>query len=150
MEITLRNYTGPVQYKKWKRGDLYPEWSDEVGVDTETELITDTNLTPPLVVMGIYNQKDNTTYIASWEDAKDLLQDVLKRDILLYFANVGFDYFELACPELTDAVARNKVVDILVRAALKDISTIGFITTYSLVDVCKHYLDYEMDSNESL
>lgn len=148
MNITLKNYSGPVQYKRWRRGDPYPQWSSEVGIDTETELITATNLTPPLVVMGVYNQLDNTTYIANWEDAPDLLGDILKRDILMYFANVGFDYFELACQELTDATARNKVVDILLRAALKDISTIGFITTYSLVDVCKHYLDYDMNKHE--
>ena len=116
--------------------------------DTETELITDVELTPPLVVMGVYNEADNTTYIVSYKHALTFLKHILERDIRIYLANAGFDYYELECPELQDAVSRNKVVDILIRGALKDIATLGFIRTYSLVDACHNYLNYEMDKHE--
>lgn len=146
--VTFSNYVGPVVYKWWKEGDPLPAFSKELGVDTETELITDVDLTPPLVVMGVYNEADNTTYIVSYKDALTFLKHILERDIRIYLANAGFDYYELECPELQDAVSRNKVVDILIRGALRDIATVGFIRTYSLVDACHNYLNYEMDKHE--
>lgn len=146
--VTFSNYVGPVVYKWWEEGDPLPTFSKELGIDTETELITDVELTPPLVVMGVYNETDNTTYIVSYKDALTFLKHILERDIRIYLANAGFDYYELECPELQDAVSRNKVVDILIRGALRDIATVGFIRTYSLVDACHNYLNYEMDKHE--
>lgn len=132
----------------WKRGDPVPVFGEAVGVDTETELITDCELTPPLVVLGVYNPEDSTCYCVHWEDAQVFMHELLIRDLTLFFANVGFDYFELESNELRQAVTEGRVIDLLVRAPLREVATIGFIRTYSLVDACKNYLRYEMDKHE--
>ena len=84
----------------WARGDPFPAIGHAVGIDTETELITDAELTPPLVVLGVFNPADMTCYQISWIDAQYFMQELLKRDCKLYFANAGFDYFELESDEL--------------------------------------------------
>lgn len=146
--LKCKYFDGTIPIKLWTKGDPVPAFSGYVGLDTETELITDSNFTPPLVVMGVYNPEDGICYITDWKDAHALLLEVLKRDCKIFLANAGFDYYELHCRELQEAVFNDKVVDILIRAALKEISTIGFIRTYKLVDACKNYIDYEMDKHE--
>lgn len=150
MTTTVVFNNRPVQINicRWKRGDPVPEFGKEVGVDTETELITDAEKTPPLVVLGVYNPEDETCYIADWLSAQALMHEILIRDVTIYLANAGFDYYELESDALQAAVTAGRVIDVIIRADLNEIATIGFIRTYSLVDVCKNYLDYEMDKHE--
>ena len=135
-------------YKRWKRGDPLPEFGTELGIDTETELITDTRPVPPLVVLGVYNPTDNTCYIVPWNDAQVFMHEILIRDCKIYLANAGFDYYELLSEDLQQAASDRKIIDILIRGALKEIATIGYIRTYSLKDACKGHLLYEMDKHE--
>lgn len=144
----LKNFYNPVEIKLWTKEDPLPEFGEDVAIDTETELITDCNLSPPLVVTGVYNPKDNCCYITDWMNSPYLIKEICMRNITIYFANVGFDYFQLYCEELTKAVSHNKVTDVLIRAAIKELGTIGFIRSYSLVDVCKNHINYKMDKHE--
>ena len=137
-----------VKVSVWARGDPFPAIGHAVGIDTETELITDAELTPPLVVLGVFNPADMTCYQIAWTDAQYFMQELLKRDCKLYFANAGFDYFELESDELRDAVSNDRLVDLLIRAPLKEIATIGYIRTHSLKDACQWHLNYEMDKHE--
>jgi len=133
---------------RWKHGDPLPKFGKELGIDTETELITDTCRTPPLVVLGVYNPLDNKCYIVSWEDAQEFMHEILIRDTVIYFANAGFDYYELWSEELQQAASDRRVIDILIRGALKEIATIGYIMTYSLKDACKWHLAYGINKHE--
>lgn len=143
-------FRGDVNIKFWKTGDPVPVFGEEVGIDTETDLITDTNLTPPLVVMGVYNPLDNTCYVADYASALDFIKEIAVRNITIYLANAGFDYYELWCEELQEAASpsRNNVVDIFMRAAIKEVGSIGYIHTRDLKNACKRYLEYEMDKHE--
>lgn len=78
-----------IKVSVWARGDPFPAIGHAVGIDTETELITDAELTPPLVVLGVFNPADMTCYQISWTDAQYFMQELLKRDCKLYFANAG-------------------------------------------------------------
>lgn len=149
--VTYREiFKSTVPIVLWKRGDPFPFFGKEVAIDTETELITDCEYTPPLVVTGVYNRKDNTCYIVSWEDSIEFVKEIARRDIKIYFANAGFDYYELWSEELQEAASpeRNNVVDILIRAAIRQVGTVGFIMSRSLKDCCKYFLGYEMDKHE--
>ena len=149
VSVTFNNAPISIKTKRWVRGDPFPVLGHAVGVDTETELITETELTPPLVVLGVYNPADSTCYIIPWTDAQDFMSQLLQHDVTVYLANAGFDYYELESQDLQDAVTRGQVIDLLIRAALHQISTIGFITVHSLKDVCKRYLNYDMDKHEA-
>ena len=133
---------------KWKRGDPFPQLGEYLGIDTETELITDTCQVPPLVVTGVYNPLDNTCYIIDYESTPAFMEEVLKRDSKIFFANAGFDYYELWSPALQQAASDRRIIDILIRGPLCEIATIGFILTYSLKDACKRYLKYDIDKHE--
>lgn len=132
----------------WNKGDPFPEIGDAVGIDTETELITDSELTPPLVITGVYIPETSKCYMIDWINTPYFMEELLKRDVTLYFANIGFDYFELYSKELRTHVNQGKVIDLFIRAALYEIATEGYISTYSLVDACKKYLNYFMDKHE--
>lgn len=119
-----------------------------LGIDTETELITDTCQVPKLVVTGVYNPLDNICYIIDHENTPAFMEEVLKRDSKIFFANAGFDYYELWSPALQQAASDRRIVDILIRGPLYEIATIGFILTHSLKDACKRYLRYDIDKHE--
>ena len=140
--------THPFEVVRWSRGDPIPEFGKELGIDTETELITDTCKVPPLVVLGVYNPADNKCYIVDWQHAQLFMHEILIRDCTLYFANAGFDYYELWSEELQQAASDRRVIDILIRGALKEIATVGYIMTYSLKDACKFHLHYAMNKHE--
>ena len=55
-----------IKVSVWARGDPFPAIGHAVGIDTETELITDAELTPPLVVLGVFNPADMTCYQIAW------------------------------------------------------------------------------------
>ena len=145
----------PYQFKKiqfdivkWKEGDPFPVLGDWVGIDTETELITDTCQVPPLVVTGVYNPFDNICYLIDHKNTQAFMQELLKRSVKIFFANAGFDYYELWSEELQKAASDRRIIDILIRGALAEIATIGWIVTYSLKDACKRYLRYDIDKHE--
>lgn len=53
------HFRGNVEVVQWCRGDPFPDIGPSVGIDTETELITDTCLAPSLVVLGVFDPANN-------------------------------------------------------------------------------------------
>ena len=76
------------------------------------------------------------------------MAEILKRHSMIYFANAGFDYYELWSQGLVQAASDRRIIDMLIRAPLKEIATIGYIRSYSLKDACKWHLLYEMNKHE--
>ena len=122
---------GPVKVMLWTKADPFPVMGRCVGVDTETELITDTNLAPPLVVLGVYDPQSMTCYISYWEDAAVFINQLSKRDIIQVYFNLGFDEQVLDNEDhekaLMDAIEAGRVRDMQIRTQLHDIATVGFI-----------------------
>ena len=122
---------GPVKVMLWTKADPFPVMGRCVGVDTETELITDTNLAPPLVVLGVFDPQSMTCYISYWEDAAVFINQLSKRDIIQVYFNLGFDEQVLDNEDhekaLMDAIEAGRVRDMQIRTQLHDIATVGFI-----------------------
>lgn len=133
--------------KEWHNWDPFPELGNEVGIDTETLRFSAFNPYPDLVVLGVYNPKDNTCYVVPFEDYKVFMNQLLLRDVTIYLANAGYDHYVMK-EIMKDFIHRGKVIDILIRSQLYEISTIGFQLSYSLQDACKWRIGYAMDKHE--
>ena len=125
-------YEGPVKIVQWTQSDPFPKLGSYVGVDTETELITDTNSAPPLVVLGVFDpEESNTCYISYWEDAAVFIKWLSTQEIQQRYFNLGFDEHVLndVDPDKTllDAIEYGRVRDMQIRIQLNDIATIGYI-----------------------
>jgi len=145
---------GSVSVVQWTRADPFPRLGPHVGVDTETELITETNLAPPLVVLGVFDPQSATCYISYWEDAAVFINQLSKLEVRQYYFNLGFDEMVLdnEDPEkaLMDAIEYGRVRDMQIRIQLKDIATRGFIpyNHYNLADCSRLLLKVELDKGE--
>ena len=145
---------GEVRIVEWHKEDSFPDLGPSVGVDTETELITETNSAPPLVVLGVFDARSRTCYISYWEDAAVFIRELSKREIQQRYFNLGFDEHVLndVDPELTllQAIEYGRVRDMQIRLQLYDIATLGYIpyNHYSLADCAKLKLGIELDKGE--
>ena len=145
---------GEIRIVEWHKEDPFPELGPSVGVDTETELITETNSAPPLVVLGVFDHQSRTCYISYWEDAAVFIRELSKREIQQRYFNLGFDEHVLndVDPELTllQAIECGRVRDMQIRLQLYDIATLGFIpyNHYSLADCAKLKLGIQLDKGE--
>ena len=145
---------GPVSVVQWTRADPFPQMGPCVGVDTETELITETNSAPPLVVLGVSDPQSATCYISYWEDAAVFINQLSKQEIRQVYFNLGFDEHVLndVDPEkaLMDAIEYGRVRDMQIRVQLHDIATKGFIpyNHYSLEDCSRLLLGIQLDKGE--
>lgn len=155
IDVNIKNvYNGPVDIVEWTTADPFPHLGNEVGVDTETELITETNLAPPLVVLGVFDPQSATCYISYCEDAKVFINQLSKLEVRQYYFNLGFDeqVLDNEDPEkaLMDAIEMGRVRDMQVRTQLHDIATKGFIpyNHYSLEDCSRLMLDIQLDKGE--
>ena len=156
VDVHIKNLiNGPVAVRQWTAADPFPELGRSVGVDTETELITETNSAPPLVVLGVFDPQSMTCYISYWEDAAVFINRLSKCEIEQHYFNLGFDEHVLndVDPEkaLMDAIELGRVRDMQIRIQLNDIATIGFIpyNHYSLKDCSKQLLGIELDKGEA-
>ena len=92
VEVHIKNLiNGPVTVVQWTAADPFPELGRSVGVDTETELITETNSAPPLVVLGVFDPQSMTCYISYWEDAAVFINQLSRCEIQQHYFNLGFD-----------------------------------------------------------
>ena len=80
---------GSVSVVQWTRADPFPRLGPHVGVDTETELITETDLAPPLVVLGVFDPQSATCYISYWEDAAVFINQLSKLEVRQYYFNLA-------------------------------------------------------------
>ena len=154
-EVHIKDvFDGPVEVKLWTKADPFPSLGNCVGVDTETELITETNLGPPLVVLGCFDPASATCYIVYWEDAAIFINQLSKREITQYYFNLGFDEIvednEDNEKALLDAIEAGRVRDMQIRIQLHDIATIGYIpwNHWSLEDCSRLLLGVELDKGE--
>ena len=142
-------FGGSVSVVQWTRADPFPRLGPHVGVDTETELITETDLAPPLVVLGVFDPKSATCYISYCEDAAVFINQLSKMEVRQYYFNLGFDEMVLdnEDPEkaLMDAIEYGRVRDMQIRIQLRDIATRGFIpyNHYNLADCSRLLLKVE-------
>lgn len=147
-------FDGPVTVKLWERTDPFPTLGPVVGVDTETELITDTNLAPPMVVMGVFDPANKVCYISYWEDAAVFINQLSKREVYQFYFNLGFDEMvednEDTSKALMDAIEFGRVRDMQIRIQLNDIATVGYIpyNHWSLEDCSSNILDIKLDKGE--
>ena len=147
-------FNGPVSVVQWTRADPFPQMGSCVGVDTETELITETNSAPPLVVLGVFDPQSATCYISYWEDAAVFINQLSKQEIRQVYFNLGFDEHVLndVDPEkaLMDAIEYGRVRDMQIRVQLHDSATKGFIpyNHYSLEDCSRLLLGIQLDKGE--
>ena len=156
VEVHIKNLiNGLVTVVQWTAADPFPELGRSVGVDTETELITETNSAPPLVVLGVFDPQSMTCYISYWEDAAVFINQLSKCEIQQHYFNLGFDEHVLNDVDsekaLMDAIELGRVRDMQIRIQLNDIATIGFIpyNHYSLKDCAKQLLGIELDKGEA-
>lgn len=147
-------FDGPVEVKLWTKADPFPVLGNCVGVDTETELITDTVLAPPLVVLGVFDPQSATCWISYWEDAAVFINELSKREIMQVYFNLGFDEQVLDNEDkekaLMDAIEVGRVRDMQIRIQLNDIATIGYIpyNHYSLEDCARLKCGITLDKGE--
>ena len=140
---------------QWCAGDPFPELGPSVGVDTETELITETDLAPPLVVLGVYDDSSKTCYISYWgDDSRQFMRELCMRNIQQRYFNLGFDEMVLddQDPEraLIGAIDVGRVRDMQIRIHLHAIATLGWIPRdrYNLADCSKRFLGFELDKGD--
>lgn len=145
---------GSVSVVQWTRADPFPRLGPHVGVDTETELITETDLAPPLVVLGVFDPQSATCYISYWEDAAVFINQLSKMEVRQYYFNLGFDEMVLdnEDPEkaLMDAIEYGRVRDMQIRTQLYDIATVGFIpwNHWRLDQISNIFCGIELDKGE--
>lgn len=143
-----------VRVVQWERGDPVPVFGAPVGVDTETELITDTCLDPPLVVLGVYDPSVRTCYIVYWEDIGDFFRGLCGQATEQRYFNLGFDEQvldnELEEKPLLKAIDSDHVIDMQIRIHLNELATIGFIrhNLYSLEGCVKEFLNWQLDKGD--
>lgn len=140
---------------QWFAGDPFPTLGESVGVDTETKLITDTVLAPPLVVLGVYDDMSKTCYISYWgEDATAFMRELCARNIQQRYFNLGFDEMVLDDHDqekpLIHAIDMGRVRDMQMRIHLHAIATIGYIpyNWYSLADCSHKFLGVVLDKGD--
>ena len=147
-------FNGSVRVAQWTRADPFPQMGPCVGVDTETELITETNSAPPLVVLGVFDPQSATCYISYWEDAAVFINWLSKQEIRQVYFNLGFDEHVLNDVDtekaLMDSIEYGRVRDMQIRVQLHDIATKGFIpyNHYSLEDCSRLFLGIQLDKGE--
>lgn len=147
-------FNANVKVVEWHKEDPFPQLGQCVGVDTETEPITETNSSPPMVVLGVFDPASSTCYISYWEDASVFIRELSKREIQQRYFNVGFDEKELndcdtECT-LLEACDVGRVRDMQIRTQLYDIATVGFIpwNHWALEQISKIFCGIQLDKGE--
>jgi hypothetical protein len=155
IDVHIRGiFNGPVNVVQWTKDDPFPTFGPCVGVDTETELITETNSAPPLVVLGVFDPSKAICYISYWEDAAIFINQLSKHEVIQFYFNVGFDEQVLDNEDnekaLMDAIEFGRVRDMQIRTQLYDIATVGFIpwNHWKLEQIADIFCHIELDKGE--
>ena len=150
----MKHCVGDVKVVEWHKEDPFPNLGPSVGVDTETELITDTELFPPVVVLGCFDPRSMTCYVVYWKDMPAFMKELCRRDIEQRYFNLGFDEGvidnEMEDLDLLTAIDQNRVRDMQIRIHLHEIATLGFIRgdLYNLKGCTMHFLNHELDKGD--
>lgn len=81
VNVKTKQHSFSAEVLLWERGDPFPDLGPSVGVDTETELITDTCLAPKVVVLGVFDFRHKKCYIVYWQDVVEFVRQLCARDI---------------------------------------------------------------------
>ena len=150
----MTHVQGLVTVIQWTKTDPFPTLGSSVGIDTETELITDSNLSPDVVVLGCFDKVSMTCYVVYWQDIPAFMEQLCVRDIQQRYFNLGFDELVInKCDpkkSLMDAIEQNRVRDMQIRIHLHELATIGYIrfNLYNLKDCTKMYEHFELDKGD--
>lgn len=155
-ELKKRYWSGEVEVRLWETGDPFPVLGKEVGIDTETELITDSVKDPPMVVYGCFDPESSICWIAYWNEALPFMQYVSTTSARQYYFNVGFDELVIdnEDPEntLLQAVDAGRVRDMQIRYHLWLLATAGDIPKKGhskLYEIAKRMLNVELDKGQA-
>ena len=131
--IAYKHVSGDVVKVAWWDSSMpFPALGKEVGIDTETELITDAVRDPPVVVLGCFDPQSMTCWQVMWQHIPAFMRELAQRSVVQYYFNCGFDQQVIDnedqdfMPVLT-ALDRRRVVDAAIRLKLHDLATVGDI-----------------------
>ena len=154
IDVSMKHCVGQVHVKVWEHGDPFPELGPSVGVDTETELITETMLDPPVVVLGVYDNASHTCWIVYWYDVTEFMRNLNCRDVEQRYFNLGFDEQVLDNEDdeasLMTAIDSGRVRDMQIRIHLHQIAHVGWIrgNLYSLAGCALNFLNCTLDKGD--
>lgn len=155
-KTAYKSYSKEVSVVLVEPNDRPPVFGGAVGVDTETELITDTMPDPPLVVLGIFDPEKAVCYICYWQEAPMMMRALNASNTRQYYFNVGFDEMVLDNEDeqktLLDALDANRVYDMQIRTHLACIAdpNLGYIPAnrYTLEQCVRHYEHVALDKGD--
>ena len=153
--VVSAGFAGQVRILEWKDGDTFPEMGPVVGIDTETELITDCNLFPPVVVLGCFDPTTRICWQVHYPSIAQFMRELCARPIRQRYFNIGFDEGVLANEDplerpLMRAIDEGKVRCMQIRSQLYDIATVGFVRYKytSLAEASKYYNKLWLDKGD--
>lgn len=115
----------------WRHGDPLPQLGKVVGVDSETELITDAKLDPLVVLLGVFDADSDTCYMIGWRDIPEFMRYLCECEVEQRYFNLGFDQQVLDNEDeaqyLLQATDTGRVRDMQIRVHLHQIATRGYI-----------------------
>lgn len=154
IDVSMKHYVGPCHVVVWESGDPFPSLGPSVGVDTETELITDTMKDPPVVVTGVFDPSSQTCWIIYWYDTAEFMRQLNERNIQQRYFNLGFDEQvinnEDSTKSLLTAIEVGRVRDMQVRVHCHEMATVGFIrgNLHNLAGCALHFLNCTLDKGD--
>jgi hypothetical protein len=154
IDVSMKHYVGPCHVRVWEHGDPFPALGRSVGVDTETELITDTKKDPPVVVTGVFDPANQTCWVIYWYDTAEFMRQLNLRNVQQRYFNLGFDEQVINNEDeqktLLEAIDSGRVRDMQARIHCHEIATVGFIrgNLHSLAGCTLHFLNHELDKGD--
>lgn len=154
VEASMVHVQGLVKVVQWTAADPFPKLGPSVGVDTETEKITDTCLAPKVVVLGCFDKASMTCYVVYWRDIPAFMRELCSRDIEQRYFNLGFDEMVIDNEDpdkaLMTAIDQGCVRDMQIRIHLHELSTLGYVrfNLHTLKDCTLMYEKYELDKGD--
>lgn len=152
---SYKHFSDPVTVRLWEHGDAFPSLGKSVGIDTETELITDCNKAPDVVILGCFDPSTKTCWQVMWQDIPEFVSELCSRSIEQRYFNAGFDQMVIdnEMPDdmpILNAADRDRVLDMQVRVQLHNLSTVGYIVfkTRNLAGCTEHYEGVHLDKGD--
>ncbi len=121
-----------------------------VALDTETDLITPTCLTPALACLTVWDGEDEDPTIFPVSSSYDIIGGLLNSDALIFGHNIAYDLAVLAnewpdlMPLIFKAYRDNRITDTMLREKLQHIA-LGILRGYRRENGAAVKLSYELD-----
>jgi DNA polymerase I-like protein with 3'-5' exonuclease and polymerase domains len=125
----------------------------KIAIDTETELITETNLTPRLVCMSV--AVDDHVMLFDRHQSVQMFEGILSTDATIIGHNIAYDFGVLCAAGLSydkvfEAYESGRIVDTKIKAKLDDIARgIYRSVKYDLAACCQRYLDLHVAKQDT-